>query len=173
MKTSSVATRRLTVNAAFLKDIKDDNRDLKMLIQRLKRLTHPREVAGNHWAELLRLMGDFRDQLAMHFGLEEAYGYFDAAIDTEPERSVLAESLRMQHRDLFEQARHLAEQAEKSRVNTPAESETIEGQTPELTPSQERLLDRLQALMDDFEQHEEAELNLILDSLDQDLGVGD
>jgi len=169
MSGTPAATRRLTVNAAFLKDIKDDNRDLKILMDRLRLLTNPREAAVNHWQELIGLFGDLRDQLALHFGLEEAYGYFDMAIETDAEMSFAAETLRSQHADLFESARRIAEVAADAKTG----EEPIEGATPEVTTSQEKVLDRFERFLHDFNQHEEAELKLILDSLDDGIGVGD
>ena len=173
MNVNSIATRRLTVNAAFLKDIKDDNRDLKILVDRLRHLTQPHPTASHHWPELVRLLADFRDQLAMHFGLEEAYGYFDSAIDADAELSCVAESLKLQHASLFESARHLAETADDIGKARPDDAEIIEGKTPELTPAQEKVLARLDRFLFDFHRHEEAELKLILDALDEDLGGGD
>lgn len=162
-------SRRLTVNAAFLKDIKDDNRDLKVLIDRLRLLTQPREAAANHWVELITLFADLRDQLALHFGLEEAYGYFDQAIGTDVELSVVADGLRSQHAVLFEEARHLAEAAADAHTG----DAPIEGRTPEVTTAQEKILRRFEGFLTQFNEHEEAELKLILDALEEDLGVGD
>lgn len=162
-------SRRLTVNAAFLKDIKDDNRDLKILIDRMRLLTQRREAAANHWPELLTLLADLRDQLALHFGLEEAYGYFDDAIGTGADLSVTADILRSQHAVLFEEARHLAEAAADAHTgDTP-----IEGEIPEVTTAQERILNRFDEFLEQFHEHEEAELKLILDALEVDVGVGD
>lgn len=166
MSDSSAKTRRLTVNAAFLKEIKDDNRDLKILVDRLKVLTEPLEAAANHWPELIQLFGDLRDQLALHFGLEEAYGYFDLAIDSDAELSVCAETLRSQHAGLFEEARHLAEAAAVACTG----DAPIEGVTPEVTTAQEKILRRFDTFLHQFNDHEEAELKLILDALDDDIG---
>lgn len=169
MSRNTDPSRRLTVNAAFLKDIKDDSRDLKILIDRIGVITHPREAAANHWLELLTLLADLRDQLALHFGLEEAYGYFDEAIGTEAELSITADRLRSQHAVLFEEARHLAEAAADAHTG----DAPIEGKTPEVTTAQEKILNRLEELLEQFHAHEEAELKVILDALDQDIGVGD
>ncbi|SMP41154.1 Hemerythrin HHE cation binding domain-containing protein [Neorhodopirellula lusitana] len=169
MSSSASNTARLTVNAAFLKDIKDDNRDLKILIDRLRLLTNPREAAANHWAELIELFADLRDQLALHFGLEEAYGYLDLSIESDAHLSVCAETLRSEHAVLFEDARHLAEAAADACTGDPP----IEGVTPEVTTAQEKVLVRLDGFMHRFNEHEEAELKLILDALDEDIGVGD
>ena len=102
MTDHAVSTRGLTVNAAFLKDIKDDNHQLKSLMDQLTPLTSHCQTAINHWPELIQLFDALRDQLALHFSLEEAYGYFDDAIDTEPQLTTLAECLRGEHAKLFE-----------------------------------------------------------------------
>jgi len=173
MSEISAGTRRLTVNAAFLKDIKDDNRDLKILIDRLRTVTKPRPTAANHWLELVRLLADLRDQLAIHFGLEEAYGYFDLATDADAQMSAAAETLKAEHADLFESCRHLSEAI--AGVVTPEGfgDDLGEGQDPELTTAQEKILDRIERFLFQFHRHEESELKLILDALDEDLGGGD
>jgi hypothetical protein len=159
MATTDTKTRRLTVNAAFLKDIKDDNHDLKVIMDRIHPLAeHPR-TAVNHWPELIQLFSDLCDQLALHFSLEEAYGYFDDAISTAPQLSDSAESLRSQHPKLFERIRELADKA--------LEISTDSGEHVS------RFLKEFHRFQRDFEKHEEAELKLILDALDDDIGVGD
>jgi hypothetical protein len=157
--TTETKTRGLIVNAAFLKDIKDDNRDLKILLDRIKLLGQHEKTARNHWPELIELFADLRDQLALHFSLEEAYGYFDEAVITAPQLSTSAETLRGQHTDLFERIRRLADRATEVSVDS---SEQIT-----------RFLEKFDRFRTDFERHEEEELTLILDSIDDDIGVGD
>ncbi|MCM2374337.1 hemerythrin domain-containing protein [Aporhodopirellula aestuarii] len=169
MSINPETSRRLTVNAAFLKDIKEDNRDLKILTDRLRHLTQPLEAAANHWPELIALFADLRDQLALHFGLEEAYGYFDEAVGADAGLSITATDLRAQHAVLFEEVRHLAEAAADACTG----DAPIEGTTPEVTTAQEKILRRFKVFLEQFHEHEEAELKLILDALDEDLGVGD
>ena len=159
MATTDTKTRRLTVNAAFLKDIKDDNRDLKILLDRIKPLAQHQQTAINHWPELIELFADLCDQLALHFSLEEAYGYFDDAIVTAPQLSTNAEYLRGQHAPMFERIRELADAA----LEISAES----------SEQVSRFLDDFDKFRRVFEKHEEAELKLILDALDDDMGVGD
>ncbi|MCS7468271.1 hemerythrin domain-containing protein [Stieleria sp. ICT_E10.1] len=150
---------RLTVNAAFLREIKDDNRQLKSLWDRLiPMFSHP-ETAKNHWPELIAGLAELRDQLAIHFSLEEAYGYFDDAVDIAPHLSLTAETLRAQHSTLFSQIRDLAELVLE--LNCEA-GEHIN-----------KLTRRFKAFKSSFESHEESELKLILASFDDDLGVGD
>ena len=159
MSDTKIQTRRLTVNAAFLKDIKDDNRDLKCLLDRIVPLaTHP-QTARNHWNELVDLFASLRDQLALHFSLEEAYGYFEDAIVSAPQLSTEAEMLRSQHPHLFQRICRLAD---KSGEISSENSDHVS-----------RFLHDFQNFRSEFEKHEEQELKLILDALDDDIGVGD
>ena len=153
------STRGLSVNAAFLKDIKDDNRELKHLLDQLTPMTVHPEIASNHWQEITQLMSDLRDQLAFHFSLEEAYGYFDQAIESEPQLSMNAGLLRSEHTELFENVCSLADQV--------AEISAEEGKL--IT----KFLTKLKKFRLQFERHEEAELELILDALSDEIGVGD
>ncbi len=156
MKTS---TRSLAVNAAFLKDIKDDNHHLKVLLDKIRPLAAHNQTATNHWVELIQLVSELRDQLALHFSLEEAYGYFDDAITSAPQLSTTAEILRGQHPKLFERIRDLADSALE--VSTESDEQVS------------KFLTALESFRQSFEEHEEAELRLILDALDDDIGVGD
>ncbi len=159
MKKSKTRTGHVAVNAAFLKDIKDDNRELKALMDKIQPLASQLPTAVNHWPELIRLFADLRDQLAMHFSLEEAFGYFEDAIITAPQLSVTAERLRGEHAVLFQQIRDLADLA----FEVPAEADE----------QISMLLKRFDDFQSKFQRHEEAELTLILDAMGDDIGVGD
>ena len=103
----------VTVNAAFLQEIKEDNRELRRLLLSASNLTS--EPANDRstvkrWVEVL---SELRDQLAMHFSLEEAYGYFDDAIDVAPRLSQQAAALRNQHEELFRVICSLVDSAER------------------------------------------------------------
>lgn len=159
MADGETGPKRLTVNAAFLRDIKDDNRQLKSLFEELSGLiTHP-TITFNHWQEFLQRLADLRDQLAFHFSLEEAYGYFDAAIDAEPHLSVQAESLRGEHPKLFSALLDLIDRA----AETPADRD---GHV-------ESVLRAYREFHEQFMRHEEAEVKLILHALEDDIGGGD
>ena len=107
----------------------------------------------NHWPELIQLLSHLRDQLALHFSLEEAYGYFDEAINVAPELSLNAMQLRSQHGILFKDICDLADKI----TEVVFEPEAVFLFT-----------DQLREFQRDFEDHEEAELNLILNSLGDD-----
>ena len=156
---SKTGTRRLTVNAAFLKDIKDDSQDLKMLLDQIIPLTCHQQTAANHWPELMALMSELRDQLALHFSLEEAYGYFDDAVVSSPQLSVTAEVLRSEHPFLFAVIRDLADQVSEVCSDRPEQVNLF--------------IQQFDSFRRMFEKHEENELELILESLDDDLGAGD
>ena len=159
MTQNAISTKGLAVNAAFLKDIKDDNRHLKELVDRIDPFVSRTEIAANHWPELIRCFASLRDQLALHFSLEEAYGYFDEAIDACPELSIQAESLRNEHTKLFESIRIIADAAGE-----------VSGEQNEKL---EKLLVRYQTFLTMFQKHEELELKLILEAMDDDIGVCD
>ncbi|NNE00371.1 MAG: hemerythrin domain-containing protein [Pirellulaceae bacterium] len=159
MADSAVTTRQLTVNAAFLQEIKDDNQQLKQLWDKVTPMAERPETALNHWPELVELFAELRDQLALHFSLEEAYGYFDEAVDIAPQLTSLAECLRGEHAVLFSQIRDLADAA------TEANSEREEGLVP--------CIKAFKKFKKQFQSHEESELKLILQAMDDDIGGGD
>ncbi len=158
-RSHATRTRRLSINAAFLKDIKDDNRELKSLLDRIYPLTEHPQIAVNHWPEMVLLMGELRDQLALHFSLEEAFGYFEQAIETAPQLSLMAEQLRGEHATIFERCRELADQIHEVDSDR---AEKVAG-----------FLVHFHRFRHSFEHHEEAEVKLIVESLNDDIGAGD
>ena len=113
---SPASTGSLAVNAAFLKEIKDDNRQLKGLWDKLVPMFSHHQTAKNHWTELVAGLSELRDQLAIHFSLEEAYGYFAEAVDIAPHLSLVAESLRSDRSKLFAEIRDLADRIAACKV---------------------------------------------------------
>lgn len=150
--------KTVTINAAFLQEIKADHQQLKELLDSLRTLAAQPQALENHRRQFVDLLGQLRDQLAFHFSLEEAYGYFEDAIETSPRLSMQAMQLRGQHADLFVAIRDLAESAAASAQAPAGIAETAE---------------QFLAFDEVLKAHESAELNLILASLEDDLGVGD
>lgn len=151
--------KRVTINAAFLQEIKEDHQHLKELLEQLRTLTEVPQVLSNHGQQFVNLLGSLCDQLAFHFTLEEAYGYFEEALDSKPHLESQAGLLKGQHAELFVLARDLADAAAQLDFSSDSKAEKIARRF--------RVFD--QALRD----HESAELNLILAALEDDLGVGD
>lgn len=152
-------TPNVTINAAFLQEIKADHQQLKELLERLRTLAAEPQALPNHVREFVDLLDQLRDQLAFHFTLEEAYGYFEDALETAPELCAQAFMLRSQHAELFVLARDLADVAAQQASESSAN----------FTQLAEQFFDFDKAL----KAHESAELNLILIALEDDIGVGD
>lgn len=157
----ATATRTVAVNAAFLQEIKEDNRELRHLLAETGNLlSRPQEVRAP-LRKLAEALSNLRDQFAMHFSLEEAFGYFDDAVDVAPRLCEQAESLRNEHEGLFRKICEIEEAAEQ----------LLYGEAS--TRSDNEVARRFFAFRDEFERHESRENDLIFQALDDDIGVGD
>jgi Hemerythrin HHE cation binding domain len=155
------AERTLTINAAFLQEIKDDNRELRHLLEGCAALLARPDPVGVDLKRLAKVLGSLRDQLAMHFALEEAYGYFDDAIDVAPRLSRLATLLKAQHPTLFLELCGIVEQSEQLMYHETASS-AAEGLAREFAEFQARFLE-----------HEAEENALIMQEVNEEIGGGD
>lgn len=108
----ALATRTVAINAAFLQEIKDDHHELRQLMHHTAAMLARPTWMRLEYDRLVDLVTKLRDQLALHFSLEEAFGYFEDAIETAPRLSKRAEQLREQHGQLYAQFCRLVEQAE-------------------------------------------------------------
>ena len=104
-----IQTRTLTVNVAFLEEIKRLNQELWDLLDELSLACTERledqESCTCFCVRLTRL----RDYLSTHFSLEEAFGYMDGPIDIAPRLSDQAERLRTEHIELSNRISELVE----------------------------------------------------------------
>lgn len=157
----SIAVGTVTINAAFLQEIKEDNHELKGLLDAAGEMFSLSRVARTPARQFVDLLTQLRDRLATHFALEEAFGYFEDAIEVAPQLSRQADELRNEHRTLFLDLCDLVEVAERLLYR-----ETTAGVA-------KRLAARFREFRRSLEEHESRENGLILDSLDCDLGVGD
>lgn len=155
------ATGTLTINPAFLQEIKEDNSHLKELLAATSTaLALDRDTPIRPRA-LAALMSRLRDQLATHFSLEEFFGYFDDAVDSAPRLSAEADVLRSQHETLYLTISKLAEDAER----------LLYGPVPNNGLS--ALATRFQAFYEELTRHEDSENELIMRAFYDDIGVGD
>ena len=156
--------RGMTVNAAFLQEIKDDNRHLSELLealaQVLSRIPH-RRIRPTVLVDLLRRL---RDQLAMHFALEEAFGYFDDAVDIPTHLSSQADILRCQHDTLFVELGVIVEEAEQVQYGE---------KNGRAATNIHRIAIAFSTFYRKLKDHEESERDLITQALYEDLGDGD
>lgn len=151
----------LTVNAAFLQEIKEDSHELRQLLSEARTaLTGP---VGTHMPsrQLAELLAGLRDQLAMHFALEEAYGYFEEPLSVAPQLSAQAEALRAQHRDLYLKVCELVDHAQR-RAYHESNGNSLRALTTEFLTFCEKL-----------QKHESRENDLMTQAFDDDIGVGD
>lgn len=153
-------TSTVTVNAAFLQEIKEVNEELWQLLDNVRELCSSAVAVREHSAQLVDMLVELRDQLALHFALEEAYGYFEDPVLVIPTVAQQAAGLRAEHRKLYFRANLLADEAEKL---------LFDGNLAELitrTPAQFWEFDHQLQL------HESYENELIMRQFD-DVGVGD
>jgi hypothetical protein len=140
------------------RDLKRDNSRLHELSAAIEELTRDPRIAINHWVELQSQFDDLRDQLSLHFALEEAEGYLNLSSDVNPEHVCSAEYLKLQHVELFEEmvaiANAACEIASEDHVRVDA------------------VLARYRRFKLAFDAHEAAERNLLQRAYD-DIGVGD
>jgi len=157
----TTAQRTLTINAAFLQEIKEDNRDLRCMLAECRvLLARPRGVRVDP-RRLVQLLGKLRDQLALHFSLEEAYGYFDDAIDVAPRMSREAEMLKEQHPQLFVELCGVEERAEQWMYRETA------------SVDRDELLRQFDQFHSHLQEHEAGEDALIMRAVNEEIGGGD
>jgi hypothetical protein len=157
----ALATHTVSINPAFLQEIKDDHHELRQLMHHAAAMLNRPAWMRVEYDRLCELFTKLRDQLAMHFSLEEAYGYFVDAIDVAPHLNRRAEQLRGEHFGLFSDLCRLAEAAERLLYH--------EAPTAELA----RLADEYRAFSTRLHEHESRESDLILEAFNADIGTGD
>jgi hypothetical protein len=154
------STGTVTVNAAFLQEIKEVNQELWTLLSELRHRCQ-RPIAPGACRYLIDKLSQLRDQLALHFSLEEAYGYFDDPVDVAPQLSRQAERLRAEHKTLYLDLCDLVDRAERMFYDDQHAALAL-WIGPEFLEFDARLC-----------RHEACENELILDAYDGDIGVGD
>ncbi|MDP6720410.1 MAG: hypothetical protein QGF59_17235, partial [Pirellulaceae bacterium] len=142
-------------------EIKDVNQDLWHIVAELREVTRNPYLVRSRRYQFVGMLEDLRDHLALHFALEEAYGYFDEPLKVDPRLSSRAKFLRSQHRELYLVACDLIDHA----------MQLHDGHNVRA------LARRLVAEYADFDtrlrRHEQAENELIQQEWDEDIGVGD
>lgn len=153
-------TSTVTVNAAFLQEIKEVNHELWQLLADLRHRCQ-RPIAPGTCRHLVDKLCELRDQLALHFALEEAYGYFEDPVDVAPQLCRQAEALRSEHSQLYSQLSAVVDRAERMFYDDRHAALAV-WLGPEFLDFDARL-----------RSHEERENDLIFEAYDGDIGVGD
>lgn len=155
-------TSTVSVNPAFLQEFKEDNHELRQLLHHsTAMLSRPRGMRVEA-RRLVELLEKLRDQLAMHFALEEFYGYFDEELSENPRLGHRADELRSQHAPLFLELCDLAEVAQELMYESHLQGSGLR-----------QIARRFAAFRQQFQRHEEDENALILAAFDEEMGSGD
>jgi hypothetical protein len=153
------APTQLSFNAAFLREIKEDNQRVRELFHEVATmLTAPRREMPERIA---RQLWQLRDQLAMHFALENAFGYLAHVVDFAPRLCDRAKSMIAQHDELFLSLCEIIEIAEEVMYGEREPSRFVDVARPYF------------AFQRRFYEHEAEENALLFDVFDDDIGVGD
>ncbi len=151
------STRTVTLNPAFLQEIKEVNEELWQLLDELRQCVR-RPIGPAQCRLIVERLATLRDQLALHFALEEAFGYFEDPAYVSPGISESAEKLRQEHRTLYVRLNDLVERAEDLSYDL------------QLTALARWIGPQFEQFDAAFRQHESRENELIMDALEVDLG---
>ncbi len=155
------ATRTVTVNAAFLQEIKQVNEELWQRLADVRYACSRPISMKQQCRQLVESLFELRDQVALHFALEEAYGYFEDPLYVEPRLCQRVAGLRDEHRKLFRQLTGIVDRAEQL---------FYDGQLATLAT---HVPPRVEAFYDQLLRHEDRENELIHEAMNVDIGVGD
>lgn len=148
-------TVTVTVNAAFLQELKEDNEELRRLIAEFSALCVPRPYLRIPRSRLASLLARLRDELALHFSLEDAYGYFERPAAVAPQLAERACRLRAQHAKLYEDIARIADAAEEAWSRWKPQSEDEDDQV------KKRIVRRCRVFWNQLQQHEASENQLM------------
>ena len=154
------AAVEVAINAPFLQEIKEDHQELRQLLERLELAFAPHSHLVSR-REVTEWLHGLQDRLALHFALEEAYGYCEDALSVAPWLSARAAQLRGEHADLFAEVAELVELAEGGLYHEAGAEHFL------------RIAAPFRRFLASFQRHERAECALIQGAYSQDFGCGD
>ncbi len=151
----------LTLNVAFLQEIKQDVEQPAAIIETL-RLQLATKGTKVPLAELVSLLEHLRDELETYFALEEFYGYFQAAQLIHPHVSNCAHQLQSQHEAIYMEVCHLVELAHRVLYREVSSARVL--------PT---IVEGFQTFVQRFQAHEQQESELMMRLCNDEIGVGD
>lgn len=160
---SGAESAGVTINVAFLNDIKEDFGFRSLLNKaylRLRPETPSQDpVSAQVAAEIL---SDLRDALETYFALEEFYGYFGLSTPDNPQVSQEAAKLKSGHETLFLELCDVVELAHQIVYRESA---------PEVTLNQ--IGQQFERFCINLAHHEQSEMDLMMRLCNEEIGVGD
>ena len=159
---SGAESAGVTINVAFLQEIKDDFEFRNQLNQVYAQL-NPRDVEDRPSIKVAAdLLDGLRDELKTYFALEEFYGYFGQAKVDNPCVSQKAQELRGDHEKLFLQLSEVFELSQQILYREVGSDLDYE-----------KVAEGFERFCIDLAHHEQAEMELMMRLCNEDLGVGD
>ena len=158
---TAIETKTVTVNAAFLQEIKEVNQDLWRLLADVRRMCDAPATIDSAPRRFFGLVEELRDHLALHFSLEEAYGYFEDPIEVAPRLCRLANELRAEHHDLYLMVVAFCDASESLTHPNRVIGAVLAA------------VKQFQSFDERFQRHESRENELIMQEYSDDIGVGD
>jgi peptidylprolyl isomerase len=150
----------VTYTPLFWQDIKEDHQCFRRLQQELRKVCALHRRSRVSRFAMMDLLAQFRDQLGMHFALEEAFAYFDDLLTVAPDLCEQADLLTAEHSKLFVEVCRLADDALDLACRSGVRG-TFRG-----------IARAYRAFDDRFQDHEARENELITRSFYHDIGVG-
>jgi hypothetical protein len=147
------------INTAFLREIKEDHVAFSELLAQCRQRIRPEQAIKSR--ELATLLGRLRDEIETYFSLEEFYGEYDQAFQTDPGHARTVARLKHQHEQLFTELNGLVERAEQ----------LVYHEIP--TSRRREIVADFQSFAETLERHEAAERELISRQVTEETGVGD
>ncbi|MDP6443633.1 MAG: hemerythrin domain-containing protein [Pirellulaceae bacterium] len=157
----ATSSKAVSLNAAFLDEIKQVHEELNELLSSLRVIAHCDISDATSRRLFVDSLGAMRDQLALRFSLEDAYGYIENPVDAAPWLTEVAAELRDEHSLLYRQASRLSELAESM------------WRSEQLAQRWQMLLAKFMSFDDQLTRHETRENELVIAVCNEDVGVGD
>lgn len=148
----TTSAKTLTVNSAFLQEIKDSNVNLWQSLEQLVAVCQSREERARRLRQLVPILSEVRDLLALQFALEETYGYMEVPSAIAPVNNHLLQDIRSQHCALYLMVNELVERAEEMQYR---------GLNNERASQVDRLIEDIYQFELRFRDHERLEQDLI------------
>ncbi len=150
----------VTINVAFLQDIKEDNVQFKEVLSRTAI-----ELSDNTSPDprtAVDVLIGLQDELETHFALEEFFGYFQNARLSNPSIGRKAEAVRNEHQKLFLQLNEIVDLAEQVLYRECNYETTMDN-----------VIQGFDQFLHALESHETREAELMMQLYNEEIGVGD
>jgi iron-sulfur cluster repair protein YtfE (RIC family) len=155
---TALTSDSITINAAFLQEIKQDNVQFRDIVHEITSFVQIGAYLKSDTSVLVKHIKELRDQLATHFALEETYGYFACPLNVPPELSQRVERVRAEHDEIRIELTDILNQAlQLNPVSAAGGRQTI-------------VLNRLRHLLERLDAHERRENELIQRAFNDDVG---